>query len=100
MTRSFSSQVEIIHKHGSWLRAAKVAMLALFFLLLAYLGSQGKRHPGRQAKLEEIVFCRDHLQEALDAQRSAASGPTPKRSVTNTHSSSRAVIEWAAKLNT
>jgi tetratricopeptide (TPR) repeat protein len=43
-------------------------------------------------------MCRDYLQEALDAQRSARSGPTPKQSGTNAPSPSRAVTEWAAKL--
>jgi tetratricopeptide (TPR) repeat protein len=98
MTRSLGSQVTITHEHGASLRAAKVATVALSFLLLAYAGIQGQRHARRQAQLDDMMYCRDNLQEALDARRSAATGPTPKRSTTDAHSWSRPVTEWAARL--
>jgi len=98
MTRRPDSQHRVAHARASWLRPVVLAAAALSFLFLAYAGSRGHRHARRQADLEDVVLCRVRLQEALDAQRSAATGPTPKRSTMDAQMESRAVKEWAAKL--
>jgi tetratricopeptide (TPR) repeat protein len=99
MTGRSRSPVDASRRRRPWLRAAKVAALALLFLPLAYAGIEGQRSARRRGQVEEIRFCRDSLQKALDAQRSAAAGPTPKRSAAAAGDGSRPVREWAAKLS-
>src|SRR4029453_7735717 len=93
-----AAQHPLIRPRVSLLRRAAIATVALSFLPLAYVATQGQRQARRQAELEDMLFCRTRLQDALDAQRSDGSGPAPRRSTVDAQSSSRAVTEWAAKL--
>lgn len=101
MSRSGRFRAAFISAKRSRFRALEIAGGSVLFLVLAYLGSEGKSHARREADLEVILFLRDELQEALDAER-AASGPVSGRFTTGdappSQPSSRAVQEGIAKL--
>ena len=56
-----------------------VATVVTVFLAMAYVGLRGERNARREAELLDALFCRDQLQQALDARRGEASGSAPRR---------------------